>query len=387
MKPVLAAVIIMIPLCSVIIPAAGDQGKSLAEIFRTGKVRFVPEITITDDSMAGKSFFSQISDIALDNQGNLYASDSKENNVKKFDPSGFFLGTIGRAGQGPGEFSYPTEIEFSKGRLYVRELMNSRVSILDDKGTFLKSVRVEMQEGQWQNMRALPDGRFAVQREKVNRQDLNAPQEVFIDLFSSALEFIKTLYRHEIRRNQYITEPLRTNVPIPFAPQVYFDVTQDGKVVIGYSGKYEIEIHDPDKGKVAAFSHSYAPVEVTAKDKELYFGGMTVMMGGSSGATSQKRGAPEYIVKNTEFPRHKPPFVNIKVDVDGNIWVQPYGLTIDKDGPEMDVFDKQGRSLGRVRIEAGGAFPYWMVPLAEGFWTIKINEDGEWSLVKYRVSK
>jgi hypothetical protein len=64
------------------------QDKSLAEVFRTGKVRFIPELMITDKSMAGKDFFIQLSDLALDDQGCLYVSDSKANNIKKFDAAG-----------------------------------------------------------------------------------------------------------------------------------------------------------------------------------------------------------------------------------------------------------------------------------------------------------
>jgi len=235
-------------------------------------------------------------------------------------------------------------------------------------------------------MRALPDGRLVVQRERHNLKDRNAPQEASIDLFSSDLEYIKTIYRHEIRTDRYITDPVSTDFSVPFAPNVYFDVTHDGKVVIGYSEKYEIEIHDPDQGRVASFSHAYTPIEVTAKDKELYFEGMTTTIGDSSGVLSEKKGAPDYIVKNTEFPRHKPPFVGIHIDSEGNIWVLPYGPANNPDGPEMDVFDKRGQFLARVRIESGGAFPYRMVPLPSGFWTIKYTEDEEWSLVKYRVS-
>lgn len=383
----IAAALLSISLTGAMSRAAAGQGQTLADIFRTGTVRFVPELTISDEAMAGKAFFSQISDIAMDDKGNLYAADSKENNIKKFDRSGTFLGTIGRAGQGPGEFNYPIEIEFSKGRLYVRELFNSRISILDGKGVYLNSVRIDRQAGQWWNMSALPDGRFVVQREVTNFQDPNAAQEVFIDLFSSELEFMKTLYRHVVRRNKYISEPVRTNVPIPFAAQVHYDITPDGKALIAHSGEYEIEVHDPDKGKVTSFTQSYTPVEVTAEDKELYFKGMVSSLGGPSGTVAQKQGAPDYIINNTEFPRTKPPFLDIKSDLEGNIWVQLNGPTITKGGPEMDVFNRQGQHIARVRIQPGGFFPYRMVPVPGGFWTIRHNEEGEVDLVRFRISR
>lgn len=360
--------------------------KSLSEIYRTGAVRFIPEVTITDASMAGKAFFSSVMDIALDEQGRLYVCDYREGNIKMFDDAGAFLGTIGRPGQGPGEFGNPSEIEWSKGRLYVRELTNMRVSILDGNGHFMKSVPIDISGGNWWKMRALPNGRLLVQKEKVNREDLNAPQEMIIDLHSADLEFIKTIYRHEVRRNKYITEPRRTNVPIPFAASVFWEVLPSGKILIGYSGRYELEIHDPDKGKTSSFSHSYKPVEVTAKDKELHFQGMTFSVGGSGGIVSQQKGAPDFIVRNTEFPRYKPAYHDIKVDAEGNIWVLPYAPDARKAEMRMDVFDSAGRFLNSVRI-VDGASLFRMAPLLGGFWTISMNEEGEWTVVKYRIAE
>jgi hypothetical protein len=360
--------------------------KDLSEIYQTGKVRFVPEIKLTDESMAGKGFFAQIFDIALDEQGNLFVCDYREGNIKKFDASGTFLETIGRSGQGPGEFGSPIETEWSRGRLYVRELTNMRVSILDGDGHFLKSVPVDMNAGNWWKMRALPDGRFLVQKEKVDYKDLNAPQEVRIDLCSSDLEFVKTIYRHEVRRNKYITEPRRTNVPIPFASSVLWDVLPSGKVLIGYSGQYEFEIHDPDKGKTSSFSHTFSPVEVTAKDKDFYFQGMVTTVGGSGGVVSQKSGAPDYIIKNTEFPKYKPAYHNINIDAEGNIWVQTFPQNARKAEVRMDVFDSAGRFLSNVLV-VDGFIPSKISPLRGGFWTSVATEEGGWTIIKYRITE
>lgn len=362
---------------------APAQEKSLTEIFRTGKVRFVPEVTITDESMAGKAYFSQIADIALDDQGNIYACDPI-GNIKKFDASGSFLGTIGRPGQGPGEFNNPIEVEWSKGRLYVRERISIRVSILEDNGHFIKWVSFDMSEGRLWRMQALPDGRIIIQKEKINRGNLDAPQEMFIDLYSRDLEFIKTIYQHEVRRIKYITSPRLTSIPIPFAASVRWGISPAGKVIIGYSGKYEFEIHDPDKGKLSSFSHTYAPVELTAKDKARHFQGIVATVTGTDGSVTQQKCVPTSITGNTEFPRYKPAFYDINVDAEGNIWVMPYALAADRAEPKMDVFDSTGRFLSAVRI-VDGAFPYTMTPLRRGFWAARVNTDGEWTIVKYRI--
>jgi len=372
----------------------GLLSQSLAEIYKSGKVRFVPEMTITDEAMGGKDFFGSLLAVALDDKGNLYVCDYQANNLKKFDSAGKYLGTIGKAGQGPGDFNGPVSLEFSKGRLYVREGMNSRVSILNPDGSFIKSVPIDFKKESWQVMRALPDGRFVVQKEIAHMETLaahqnaaqDAPQDFYLELYSFDLGFIKTIYHRQVRRNKYVTEQHYANVPIPYAPYVYWDITPDGKIVVGYSEKYEIEVYDPDKGKISSFSHAYTPVEVTVPDKDSFFRGITVTTITDGGERSVKRGAPDYMVKNIEFPKVFPPFHDLKVDSQGNIWITPWTSQAQKTGAVFDAYGPDGKFLNRVQVENNEKIqlrPYW---LPNGFWCIRVNADGEDRIVKYRIT-
>jgi hypothetical protein len=370
---------------AVMLAAPTEQAKTLsAERFKSGKVRFVPEITITDEALGGKDYFGAVGDLAVDDKGFLYVCDSKSSNIKKFDAAGKFLKTIAKPGQGPGDLNYPLDIEFSQERLYIRELMNRRVSMLDPEGKFLSSVSISSEEGIWWKMRALPDGRFVALKEIVDHNNPNSPQEVRLDLYSADFAYLKTLFRISVMRNKYVTEPRRANVPVPFAPMVYWDVTSDGKIVIGFSEKYEIEIHDPDKGRISSFSHAYKPVEVTAKDREAHFANMHFAVSSGSSIVSESRGAPDYVVKNTEFPKYKMPFHNLIVDDRGSIWIQPY--LADPEERAFDVFDREGAFGGRVKIEGDGLFPYYAAFFPGGFWASTMDKDGGIKVVKYRIA-
>jgi hypothetical protein len=356
----------------------------LAELYKSGKIKFVPEITITDDSMGGKEFFSGPNDITVDGRGRILVCDGQANNIKVFDPKGKFLKTIGKAGQGPGDFNYPSDIEIATSRLYVRELMNGRISIFDAEDRYVSSVPTTREGGSWRVLRAVPDGRFIAEKEKMDRAKPDASQEAVLELYSRDLEVVKTIYTHPVLRNKYITEPQRTNVPIPFAARVLWDILPDGKIVIGFSGKYEIEIFDPDRGRLAGFQHTYAPVEVTAKDKEEFFQGITYSYGSSSGISTASRGAPDFVRKLTEFPKVKPPFQRLKTDREGNIWIQPYPAGVDAQSG-FDAFDPGGKFLGTVKIADGGTFPGITAWVKDGFWTIRAAEDGEYAVVKMRI--
>jgi hypothetical protein len=364
------------------------QEKPLAAIYKTGKIKLVPEITITDASMGGKDFFANPNDVALDDKGAVYICDMMAHNIKKFDAKGTFLKTIGKQGQGPGDFDMPIEIEIVDGHLYVRELNNERFSILDLEGVFIKSVSLPRGYGVWWKTKALPDGRFIVHGEKADYLVPNSRQQCFIDLYTSDLGLIKTIYSRPISRAKIIIEPRRTNVAIPFAPIVYWDMTPDAKIVVGYSEKYEVEIYDPDKRKILSFSHGYKPIEVTANDKEDYFKKMMSVLSVDRRIQTVGKGAPDYIVKNTEFPKYYPAYHSLKVDGEGNIWVLPYYRKNPKDpAPLFDVFDQNGAFINRVRIEGEVDFPGITAWTHRGFWRILEDEDGEYKIIKCRISE
>lgn len=46
----------------------------------------------------------------VDNDGYIYVCDGGNRRVQKYDRSGTYVTTIGREGQGPGEYMYPSRI-------------------------------------------------------------------------------------------------------------------------------------------------------------------------------------------------------------------------------------------------------------------------------------
>lgn len=54
--------------------------------------------------------FGRLTGAAVDGRGNVYLLDEQLESVCAFSPSGEFLGSLGRSGEGPGEFRQPTAI-------------------------------------------------------------------------------------------------------------------------------------------------------------------------------------------------------------------------------------------------------------------------------------
>lgn len=69
-------------------------------------------------------------------RGEIYVADSKAHDIKVFSDQGRLLRTLGRHGEGEGQFNGPTYLTWSGGRLYVSDTLNARIQALDGQGHF-----------------------------------------------------------------------------------------------------------------------------------------------------------------------------------------------------------------------------------------------------------
>ncbi len=78
----------------------------------------------------------QPEDIDVDDDGNVYIVDQGNDRIQKFDSKGNYLLTIGRKGQGPGEFEYPSIVHITDiGHVLVNSYV--RISMFDRNGKFI----------------------------------------------------------------------------------------------------------------------------------------------------------------------------------------------------------------------------------------------------------
>jgi DNA-binding beta-propeller fold protein YncE len=85
-----------------------------------------------DIGTIGKGEFKRPVGLAFDAASRqLYVADTRAHVIKVFDIEGRLLRTMGKRGEQPGEFNFPTYIALAKGELYVADTMNARVQVLD----------------------------------------------------------------------------------------------------------------------------------------------------------------------------------------------------------------------------------------------------------------
>lgn len=63
-------------------------------------------------------------------EGLLYVADTQAHQIKVFDMTGRLVRSIGKRGEAPGEFNFPTFLSLSGDRLVVSDTMNARVQLI-----------------------------------------------------------------------------------------------------------------------------------------------------------------------------------------------------------------------------------------------------------------
>ncbi len=72
----------------------------------------------------------------------IYIVDAEECAIKVFSKSGELRASLGRKGQGPAEFSFPSGLSVRDGRMYVADKFNYRIQVLDLSGTYQGGFKV-----------------------------------------------------------------------------------------------------------------------------------------------------------------------------------------------------------------------------------------------------
>lgn len=91
---------------------------------------------------SGVGQFVAANDIAVDDSGQIYVTDSKGRCVQVFDANGVYLSRFGVNGTADGQFLYPTAIAFEKvsKQIAVVDSLNARVQFFTKEGVFIRSI-------------------------------------------------------------------------------------------------------------------------------------------------------------------------------------------------------------------------------------------------------
>jgi hypothetical protein len=291
-------------------------------------------------------FFGLITQALIDKDGNIYLLDSQLSEIKVFDAKGQYLRSIGREGEGPGEFRAAANMCFlPDGNIGVVQLAPGRIVMLSPDGEPAGEHPLPTAEdgGAIFLLRAGSTGKYMVLAYMKNK----FAEGVFDQ--SRILGCIDEDGKEAVR----LYEETRTiDFANPVIDEVVWD-TFDRRWTVGPDGRvfavtthsdYQVRVWNTDGTPDRVIEREYKRLPRTAEDKEF-------VRGIYEAFTRQVPNATVKIDDNwTDIQ-------SIHPRDDGTLWVLTSRGGVDvPDGTlgVFDVFDKQGRFLTQVTLKGEG---------------------------------
>jgi hypothetical protein len=296
---------------------------------------------------------SPVSNVDVDAQNNIYVLDIKASQVKVFDKDGHFVRTIGRKGQGPGEFEGAWKIFISSGNeLIVEGLMSRRLDYFNLDGVYIKRVSIAQANISEINM----DSTGTIYGVS-SIQDRNNPR-IELKKFDRNLRMLGTLDmvpKWNDERDGYN----------PFVGGIQQHILPGDQVLVGSNRKYELKVFDSQARLIKIIQKEYEAARITKEDIEEREKGM-IYKGGSGPS-------PQYV-------KFLPPFMSFMTDDKGWIFVHLNERTKDRKYSLYDIFDAEGKCLAKQ------VFRFWPVLWKKGkLYAVEEDEDGNQFLKRYNV--
>lgn len=354
---------------------------NLEKVYKSKVVSLKLIQKIDNDSLPDSNRLVSPISLTEDKDRNIYISDYRTNNIKKFDLNGKFIKIIGRKGEGPGDLSGPTLINYINNKIIVFDSKNSRFCFFNTNGTFISSVKQKF--GLYpKKIRIFQDKNILIEYKKFFFNE-NDTQDSIIKIFSDSLEKEQTLYKQQVLLGSMKDQ----SIVHPFPYLVFWDVSVKNEIIIGYSEKYMFNIINKNNKKLSSFKHTYKPVKINETDKENFFKTIVFYKGGRRIKT------PETVKNKIKFKKYKPPFKSILADIQGNILVF-LEKNENHESNYFDVFNPKGEFISNVQLifenkEFNNTFkPDKLIPGKNGsYWLLGKDEDDEPIFRKFKISE
>lgn len=321
------------------------------------------DLAIGGDPEKEDSYFPKgTSGLAVDEEANIFVSDWSNARVQMFDKNGQFLRTIGRKGQGPGEFRSPGRLQLdASGRLCVFDY--PAIQIFDKAGRFVEKIASRAVNDPllfssgavyWREYTGRKPGAFM---ESILKKEPNETAARAIARF-----------RGEFRENQtYFVHHVYTSI-------ASLTPIDDSSFAYGFSADFRYFVADASGQTLLIVEKEEAPAKITAAERD--------WIRKQDSFLSYGRGPVADPRKEMIFPDHRPYFQKLLADDQGRIYALKSKPVLEPDAPvRADVFSRDGIALFRLTIPVQ---PY-LIKAGYLYEVRQDKQDGEYRIVRHRI--
>lgn len=300
-------------------------------------VTFVEELSIGGEEY---DMLSRPMSFIVDQEGCIFISDIQDQTIKVFGPNGDFIRTIGRKGEGPGEFAYLGSQTFlPDGRLLAMDSMTMRLNLFDPEGTCLASHHWTQRPGR---LLYATDSTCVMSVYIFGEgKDPMAERKLFVRKYDFEGNEIRTL-------GEFKTEEMKTHtesssggrsvilgISVPHSPHSIFAADQPQPCLYHcVNDKYMIEVFNDDGKVIRRFDRPYEPLPFTSEDAKKFR---------SRYEDSTMEGLKKK-VQGMSMPAVKTITPQMLVDDVGNLWVETHEQREEEEKvfTAYDIFNPDG---------------------------------------------
>lgn len=302
--------------------------------------------------------FGQIASIAVGSDSSIYVLDQQGRQVRVYDASGKYVRSIGRGGNGPGELSQTvTSVLVGAGdTIYIPDLGLQRLNRFTSTGEYLNSFPIPMVEGLAMKWAILPDQRLIEQARRLSLPGQPAMEtKDYLLVRTTSGVVVDTIM--ELPAGQTVSFSGSTPRIRLFEAEPIWTLAKDGRLLFGVNTDYRIEVHGLDGRLERVIRKPFQRQPVTDAD--------TAAFRKMLRETYRRSGIPPMAIPQVmsvvQFADYYPAFANLLTGPNGTLWAQrvktasSVGKGVEFDArdvgsPEWEVFDREGRYLGVVKL-------------------------------------
>ena len=322
-----------------------------------------------------------------DEDGNFYVTDWDKKRILKYDADGKYVLTIGRRGQGPGEFQNLSVARFDKeGNIYATDLASRRISFFDRSGRYLRQI---LMPDVFEDLYIGPKGGYVSSRtiplESETGMGFKIVDGFFNDKFELVTEFLAQTPAMKPPSGRDATAMARFTAGIlsgtAFQPAPRHVLAADGRIYFGYPEDFSIIVYSAEGHKTKIIKRAYEPIKVKDKDKD-YFAATRAMPFLTRTGIPRSEGEIRDVLKFIEYPESKPAYLSLSLMETG--WLV---VLVEIAGGEyslFDLFDTGGRYIGQFKAEMIPEYDWFFFKNGKAY-AVEADAEGYKFIKRYSV--
>lgn len=288
------------------------------------------------------SIFFQAAAMAVDETGTMFIVDSGNHRIQVFDPEGKFVQSIGKQGQGPGEFDRLGAFFLAgDGTLYARD--NNRIQRFKNDGTLLSSIPLTNTIADFW---VAPD-RHIFGVEIRNSEEGRRRFLVKLDPEGKQLESMAEF--SDVKPVDQESGGVRRRVVIQhsYNPTLFLASFSPETFIYAYSAEYALYRCNSSGKPDLILKKAGAAASISQREKD------RVRQRLKDRVEELGMSIPDQILEQgTQFPPTSPFFVSVQIDELGRFYVRRIKSSLD-DSPTqtLDIFGPEGHFLYQAVID------------------------------------